>query len=104
MHVADHIERPVIVSPVIPQRLAFDRRRLYFLGRIENIDLAKPFALEQAQRAAQLLALLSDHAGTEVAVRSGAVPFVTQPLGNIKNDRDWNAVISLRYGNQRFAR
>jgi hypothetical protein len=87
MHVADHIEGTVIVSPVIPQRLAFDGRRLYFFRRIENIDVAKPFALEHAQGAAQLLPLLPDHVGTEITIGSVAISFVTQTLRNIEDNR-----------------
>src|SRR6266498_2697824 len=104
MYVADNIERTMIVTAVIPQRLAFDRRRFDFFRRVENEDMPKPFSLEHAQRTAQLLPLLSDHVGTEIAIGSVAIPFVTQPLGNIKNDRYRNAMILPRYGNQRFVR
>src|SRR4029453_4185113 len=104
MYVANNIERTVIVSPVIPQRLAFDRRRFDFFGRIENEDMPKPFSLEHMQRTAQLLPLLSDHVGTEIATGAVAFPFVTQPLGNIKDDRYRNAVMLPRHGNQWFAR
>ena len=57
MHVADDVERAVLVLAVVPERLALDRRGVDLLRRGEHEDVAEALALQAAQRAPQIAAI-----------------------------------------------
>src|SRR5262249_60622795 len=67
MDVADDVEGPVLVLPVIPERLALDGNGVDLLGRREHEDVPKALALEAAEGAAELLGLLAHDVRAEGA-------------------------------------
>ena len=46
VHVADDVERAVLVPAVVPERVALDDRRVDRLDRLEDVDVAESFALK----------------------------------------------------------
>jgi hypothetical protein len=71
----------VFVLQVVPELLPLDDDFVDFRGRRQFVNVAKAFALQVADRAPQLLALLTDHVRTEVAIRSVAVAILANPVG-----------------------
>jgi hypothetical protein len=63
--ITDNVERAVLLAPVCPQPLPRDGGCLNRVGRVENIDIPKAFALESAQRVAELLCLEPDNVPPE---------------------------------------
>ena len=49
MHIADEVERAVLVLQVVPERLPDEFNRLDFRQRPEHMNMAKSFALQPAQ-------------------------------------------------------
>jgi len=52
VNVADQVERPVLVAAVGPEARALNRRRINFILRAEDADVAEALALQRAERAA----------------------------------------------------
>src|SRR5262249_5829335 len=76
MNIPDDIERPMLVLSIVPERLALEDGVLNFFRRGKNIHVAKAFAIESAQRTAQLLPLLPYDVRAESAVHATAVSLV----------------------------
>ena len=55
MHVADHVERPVVVGEVVEQPLADDHRFGDLRLAVEHVDLAEALLAEVPDRATQLV-------------------------------------------------
>ena len=66
--------------------------------------MAKTFTLEMAQRASQLLALVAYDVRPKGALRTLAVAFLTELLGQVEHDGHWQAVILTRQRYERLAR
>src|SRR5262245_26844825 len=66
--------------------------------------MAKPFTLEMAQRAPQLLALVADDVRPKGALRTLAVALLTELLGQVEHDGYWQTVILTRQRYERLAR
>src|SRR6266567_2929045 len=86
MHVANNIERSVLVLQVVPQRLPLDDRAFDFLERFEHENMAKALPLKTAQGPMQLLGLLPNDMRTKVAVRPPLVPVVSDPLRQVQDN------------------
>lgn len=94
--VADDVERPVLVGAVVPQAGTGDRRVVDCLRRVEQVDLAESFLAHPAQAATEVLHLVADHVGAEVALRTSSVALLTQALGNVEHDRYRQEVVFAR--------
>lgn len=103
VHVADHVERAVVELAVVPERLARDFRRVHVLHRLELEDVPEPLALKGAERAVQLLHLLSDDVRAEVAILARLVPLVADPFGDVEHHRNRQDVELAREGDGVFA-
>jgi len=66
--------------------------------------VAEALALETTERPAELLSLLTNDVGPELPVPAPAVPFETEALGKVEHDRDRQAVVASREGDERVAR
>ena len=88
VNVADDVERAMLLPPVNPQRLPHDTRSLDHVRRAQDRDVAKALAPQVAERAPQLLTVLPDHVGTEVAVGPVAVALLAQ-LGRQVEDNSY---------------
>ena len=104
VHVADDVERSVLVLQVVPERLALDADGIHLLGGGEHEDVAEALALEATERPAELLSLLTNDVGPEVPVLATAVPLQTEALGKVEHDRDRQAVVASRERDERLAR
>src|SRR6266487_4522605 len=80
VHIADDVERSVLVLAVAPDWLALHHRGLDLFWRGQDKDMAKAFTLETAQRAPQLLALVADDVCSKGALRTLAVALLTELL------------------------
>ena len=103
VHVADDVERPVVVPLVVPKRGPLDDRRLDFLGRIEDENVWEPFSLQSSQGPPQLRLLLADDVSPEAAVLSPAVPLLADLLWQVEDDGHRQAVILPAKLHQRLA-
>src|SRR5262249_26527152 len=84
VHVADHVERPVVVAAVVPEPLALDRRALDLLDRREHDHVPEALPLETAQRATEVARLAPYDVRTEVASRPVAVALVAHLLWHVE--------------------
>ena len=84
--VTDDVERAVIGSSVVPQRLALEAGRLDLLLPLEHVDAVEPLAAEPADGAPQLGLLVAEDVSAELAVRSLGIAVRTHPLGHIEHD------------------
>jgi hypothetical protein len=96
VHVADDVERTVVPPPVVPERLPLDRDGVDLLDRAQHVNVAEALALEIAQRALELAALLADDVRAEVAIGTLAVPRLTHPLRQVEHDRHRQCVVPAR--------
>lgn len=103
MHVANDVERAMLVPAIVPERLTLDDRRVNFVRSGEAEDVRKAFALEPAQRSSQLLRLISHHVRPKLPIRSAGIALVTEPFRHIENDGDREDVVLARDLDQRFA-
>ena len=102
--VADDVERPAVLFPVVPERLPLDDGGIDLLLRLEDVDVPEAFASEAPQRAMQLAPLVADDVRTEVAVGSRSIAVVAHALGQIENDGDGQHVVLAGERHQRLAR
>jgi hypothetical protein len=91
--VTDDVERAVIGLAVVPESLAFEGGRINLLRRFEDKNVAEAFAFETAKGAAELLGLLDDDVGGEIAVGAGTVALVAEILIDVEDDGDGQAVV-----------
>ena len=86
VHVADDVERAMLVRPVSPGRLAHDPRRVH-LGRAAQHEHApEAFPLQPPDRARQGRVLPRDHPGTEVPVGTRRVPLDAGSRRDVEHD------------------
>jgi len=102
--IPDDVEGTMFVLQVVPEWLPLNLSGLNFLRCAQHVNSAKALTLQIAQRSAQLLRLLADDVGTEIPIWAIAVSFVAELFRQIKYNRDRNAVILPRQGNDRLAR
>ena len=104
VHVADDVERAVLVPLVVPQRHPLDRGRLDLLGRFEDEDVAEAFALAgPASTGAAATRCCADDVRPEVAVLPAAVPLLADLLGQVEHDGHRQAVVLPGQRHQRLA-
>ena len=104
VHIANDVERSVLVLAVAPDRLALHHRGLDLCRRGQDKDMAKTFTLEMAQRTAQLLALVAHDVRPKGALRTLAVALLTELLRQVEHDGHWQTVILTRQRHERLAR
>ena len=103
MHIANDVEWPMFVPPVVPKRCALDGDCFHFFRSGELEDVAKTLALQATQRAPHLLCLIANHVRTELPVGAGNVPLVAQLLRQVKDDCSRQNVVLPRKLDQRLA-
>ena len=101
MHVADDVERAVVVAAVGPQADALDRRVVDLVGRAQHVDVTEALALEVADRLAQQAALLADGVGADAAVGAGAGALEAQLGRDVEHDRHGQHVVLTGEADQR---
>ena len=104
VHIADNVERSMLMLAVAPDRLALHHRSLNLFWRGQDKDMAKSFTLKMAQRTPQLLALVAHDVRPKGALRTLAVALLTELLRQIEHDGYWQAVILTRQRHERLAR
>ena len=100
MHVADEVERAVLLLAVVPERLALDSDGIYLGFRAQDEDVAEAFALEGGEGAAQLLALAANDVRAEGTVRTMDVAVLADTFGEIQDDGNRERVIAPREGDE----
>ena len=93
VHVADEVERAMLVPAVVPQWRPFDGNGLDFLGRLEHEDVPKALSLESLERTSQLRSLLTDDMSTEIAIRTLAISLLTHVLWQVEDDGNRQGVV-----------
>lgn len=101
--VADDVERPRLSPPVVVERDPLDRRLFDLLGRRQGEDVPEPLAPEPAQRLTQRPDLAPDDVGAEGPVGPRRVSLVAEPLGEVEDDRQWEAVELACEGDERLS-
>ena len=92
VQIADDVERPAVRAAVGLQRLAFDDGRVDLRGRPEAV-LAEPLAAQPAQRMAQQLALVADHAPADRAVAARQVALLADRFRDVEGQRHRHRVV-----------
>lgn len=103
MDIADDVERPVLVPPVVPERNPLDDRRLHRLGRLQHEDVAKPLPPEPPEPTPQLRLLIADDMGTKVPIAPAGVAVLADPLVQIQHDRHGQDVVLPGQFHERLA-
>jgi hypothetical protein len=93
VHVADDVERALLVAQVVEQPAAGDPSGCDLVGRAQHVHPAEALAGQPAQPAAQLVALAAQHVRAELPVRSGGVAVGAHPLRQVEHDRDGQHVV-----------
>jgi hypothetical protein len=99
--VADHVERPALTPPVVPERRPLDHRRLHRLRRVEHVDLPEALPLQPPEPPPQLPLLVADHVRAEGTVGPVAVALLAEALRQVEHDRDGQEVVPARQLDQR---
>ena len=94
--IPDDRERPMFVPPVVPERLPLDLRLLDRRQAVQGVDGAKTFLGQVPQTAPHLLVLQPDHVRSKAPVRARFVPLAADLLGQIEDDRHWQAMVLSR--------
>ena len=95
VHVADDVERTVLVAEVVHQLLAHERRGLDLLDRPEDVDGAEPLTLEALERAPELVVLPLDDVGAEVPVGACGVALDADAGRQVQHHGDRQDVVRL---------
>jgi hypothetical protein len=85
MHITDDVKWTMLSLAIIPERLSFDRHGIDIFGRGQPEDVANSFAVQPAQAAPKLLALVPNHVRAELTIQPRSVAFMTELLGQIEN-------------------
>ena len=93
MDVADDVERPVLASPVIPERHLLDGGGVHLLGGFHDEDVSEALLAEPPERPPQLRRLVADDVRAEVPVGAVPVAFLADPLGHVEHERHGQAVV-----------
>jgi hypothetical protein len=80
VHVTDKIEWTMIEFPVVPKRLAFDRRGSYLLRAGKHVNVPESLPPQVPDGLPELTGLLTHHVGTELTVGSTTVPIMAKAL------------------------
>ena len=88
VHVADQVERAVIVLSVHPERHPLDRRGLHVLRGLERVDVAEALTREPPKGAPELGNLAPHHVAPEVALRARLIARLAHPRREVQDDRD----------------
>src|SRR5437879_4351759 len=104
MNVTDDVERPMLMLKIVPERLALDDYVLNLFRRRKFEDVPKAFALQVANRSAQLLALLPDHVWSKIAISAALVSILAKSLREIEYNSDRYYVKFPRQSDQRLTR
>ncbi len=102
MDVADHVERTVVLTAIVPERLPFDRDGVDLVLRLQNEDVTEALVPEAAHRAPHLLGLLADDVGARtVGPARPALRSWQSRSGSartIATGRQWNSRASATRG------
>ncbi len=103
VHIANNVERPMIIAAIVPKRLPLDHSRVRFFRRTDPEHVPEALALQSAKRSPHLVQLVPHHMRPKLPVGPVRVAVVTQLLRHIEHDRHRKAVILARNFHQRFA-
>src|SRR5690606_26131481 len=84
VHIADDVERTVLVRAIVPERHALHRDGIDLLGALEDVYVPKAFLVESPDRPAQISRLRADDVRAEVPVGARPVSLVAQPLRHVE--------------------
>ena len=104
MDIADDVERPVLIAPVYPERLALHDGRIDRLFRLQGENVSEAFPFQEPLRSTHLVALPMDDILPDDAVGPLLVPVDHHSLRHIEDDADDEAVVLLGEFDQRLAR
>jgi hypothetical protein len=93
VHIADGVEGPAFLAPVVEQGLAHEPRLGHLLLARQQVHLAEPLLAEVFQRPSQLVVLPLDHRGPERAVGALGVAFDAHALGDVEHDRHGQHIV-----------
>ncbi len=102
--VADDVERTVLVALVVPHALPLDHHGLDLLWRREHGDVAKAFALQLAERLAELGDVLASDVLTEASILPLRVARVAELGRQVEDDGHGQHVLLARERDERLAR
>ena len=71
MHIADDVERAVLLLAIVPQRLPLNHRCLDFF-HVQHVNVPESFFLQTAKRTPQILPLVLDDPWLQLCDRSSA--------------------------------
>src|SRR5580700_5253529 len=104
MHVPDDVERPMLAATIRPHRLALDLKSLQFLWGLKDVDSPEPLPLKTAKRPTQLLRLIANDMGTEIAIRSVSIPFLADFFREVQNNGNWQHMELAGQSDKRLSR
>ena len=94
VHIADDVERPVLVPLVVPERRPLDRGRLDLLGRVEDEDVARsPRASARASIGAVATAAAGSTCGPKSRSSRPWFRSCADLLGQVEDDGHRQAVV-----------
>ena len=96
MHIADNVERALVLPLVGPERAAIDAGGVDLGDRPQPPDLAKPLALQAGEAAADFLHHALRHGRAEIAVGPGAVALDADIGAGVDDDGDGQGVVAPR--------
>ncbi len=96
VYVSDDVERADFILAVGPGLGPLDDSRVHLLGGVEDIHVAKPFALEASYGAAQLLRLPAHDVGSELPVGASLVTLLADRHRQVQHDSRRQAVVVPR--------
>ncbi len=94
VHVADDVERALLVPEVGEQLLPDDDGVRDLLLAAQDVDLAEALLAQVPERSTQLVALALHHRVGEVAVRAGGVAVQTDPLREVHHHGHRQHIVS----------
>ncbi len=98
--VADDVERPVQLPPVVVEPLVPDRGGVDLLCAVQDVHLAEALPGQLPVRPAQVPLHAGQHPAVECAVRPGLGPLPGQRLRHVQHDRHRQYVVLARHLHQ----
>src|SRR5258706_1775701 len=103
VHVADDVERSMLMPQVVPERLTLDDKTFEIFRLLKDVKVPKSFSLQATQRTPHLLRLITDNMRPEIAVGTCAIALLAKLLGEVENEGHGQDVILARQRDQRFS-
>src|SRR5207248_4950853 len=95
MDIADDVERPVLIAPIYPERLALHDGRIDRFFRLQGENVSEAFPFQEALGPTHLVALPMNNILPDGAVGPLLVPLDHDSLRHIEDDADDETVVLL---------